>query len=111
MPPDIDTAASPPAAKGPVMLAKAAVNTRSSMERTRIRPRRWHMASNTRSSPTSEPVWACAACAVISLLPIFSTTMGLATASARSAAAAKRCGSRTVSANTAMERVCSSSTR
>lgn len=81
------------------------------MLRTRTSPSWRHTPSNTLSSPTSEPVCDCAACVAMSERPTLSTTIGLAFASARSAAARNRRVSRTVSANTAITFVLSSSTR
>ncbi len=82
----------------------SAVNSRSSIDSTRTMPNWRHTPSNTRSSPTSAPVCACADRAVTSDRPIFSTTIGLAAAIARRAAAAKLGAWRIVSANSAIAR-------
>ncbi len=60
------------------------------MELTRTTPNWRQMPSNSRSSPTSEPVWAWADRAVTSDRPIFSATIGLPAARAFWATAAKR---------------------
>ncbi len=103
-PPEIDTKPSPRGSSTPVRVMTSAVNSRSSIESTRTMPSCRHTPSNTRSSPTSAPVCACAERAVISDSPIFSTTIGLPAAIARRAADAKLGASRIVSANSAMAR-------
>ena len=96
--------ASPRGCNTPVRVITSAVNSRSSIESTRTMPCWRHTPSNTRSSPTSAPVCACAERAVTSDRPIFSTTIGLAAAIARRAAAAKLGAWRIVSANSAIAR-------
>ena len=103
-PPEIDTTPKPRGCRTPVRMITSAVNSRSSIESTRTMPSWRQTPSNTRSSPTSAPVCACAERAVTSDRPIFSTTIGLAAAIARRAAAAKLGAWRIVSANSAIAR-------
>lgn len=103
--------ASPGRASAPVAASSPAVVISASPENTRTMPSRSQTAENTRSSPISEPVCAIATAPASSLRPIFSMTIGLACASARVQAATNAAGSRMVSANTAIARVCGSSTR
>ena len=103
-PPDMASKASPlaPGLILPNWAMRSVVTISCSKECTRTIPSFLHRALNTASSPTSEPVWACAALAAASLLPTFKTTIVLPAALAASAARINAAGSRTDSKNRAM---------
>ena len=91
-PPDTEMMATPGTGKPPVTVKKPAVMMRSSTVRTRMTFRRAHAASNTRLSPTNEPVCAAATAADRALLPTLIMTIGLPAACARERGFAERRG-------------------
>jgi hypothetical protein len=92
-PPEMETMPTRGGSIGPTFSRKLAVRMSSSIEAVRVTPYRRHMASNTLSSPTSEPVCAWATAPDTGLRPSLRMTMGFAAPRARAAAAAKRTGS------------------
>src|SRR6266481_2560039 len=104
-PPDTEMIATPGICNSPATFRKPAVMMRSSTVRTRMIFKRAQAASNTRLSPTNEPVCAAATEADKALLPTLIITMGLPAACALSAALLNANVSLMVSQYTAMTRV------